>query len=93
MRTLSETRFHMVMGVAMAGSLFLDRAIVAVLPTWNPPDVGLVTLVLGLIWVGAFAAHRARQYTDAQRVVEDRLDRLQRRVEALEDERRHTQRW
>ena len=85
MRTLSESRFHLVMGIAVAGSLFLDRGITAILPTWNPPDVGLITLVLGLVWVGLFAAHRADECKDARRVVDDRLDRLKRRLDALED--------
>ncbi len=86
MRTLSETQFHMAMGVAVVGSLFLDQGIGAILPTWNPPQVGLITLVLGLVWVGLFAAHRISHCQDAQRVAEDRLDRMQRRLDALEDE-------
>ncbi len=85
MQTLSESRFHLVMGIAVAGSLFLDRGFRAILPTWNPPDVGLVTLVLGLVWVGLFAAHRANEGRDVRTVVNDRLDRLQRRLDALED--------
>ncbi len=85
MRTLSESRFHMVMGIAVAGSLFLDRGFTAILPTWNPPDVGLITLVLGLVWVGLFAAHRANEGRDFRTVVDDRLDRLERRLDALED--------
>ena len=89
MRTISENQFHLVMGIAVAGSLFLDRGITAVLPTWNPPQVSLISLVLGLVWVGLFAAHRASQGRDAQRVANDRLDRLERRAAALEDDARH----
>ena len=53
MRTVSETRFHLIMGFAVAGSLFLDGGIKSILPTWSPPEVGLTTFVLGLIFSGS----------------------------------------
>ena len=88
MRTISETQFHLVMGIAVMGSLFLNRGIMAILPTWNPPQVGLISFVLGLVWVGLFAAHRVSLGKDAQRVADDRLGRLEKRLDALEDEAR-----
>ena len=88
MRSLNENQFHAVMGVLLVGSLFLDQGARAILPTWNPPEVGLMTLVLGLVWVGLFAAHRVRKCGDRVLVAEDRLERLQRRLDAMEDEER-----
>ena len=47
------------------------RSLVA---TWNPPQVSLMTLVLGLIWVGLFAGYRGRNLEDRIRVLEDRAE-------------------
>lgn len=88
MRTLTETQFHTVMGVLLVGSLFLDEGARALLPTWNPPQIGLISFVLGLVWVGLFAAHRHTKAAERLLVAEDRLQRLENRLAALEDEER-----
>lgn len=88
MRTLGENGFHWLMGALLVGSSFLDPAMRAVLPTWRPPQVSFVTLVLGLIWVGLFAAHRMHLLHDRLRVLEDRAERTERKVEGLEDDAR-----
>ncbi len=59
MRSLGEHQFHLLMGVLVIGSLFLDRLMAKVVATWTPPQVGLITFALGMVWVGLFAAHRA----------------------------------
>jgi hypothetical protein len=86
MTALSEGNFHVLMGALLFASTFLDRAIAAVFPAWSPPGVGLVTLVLGLLWVGLFVGYRMRQHNDTLRVVADRLDRAERKIAALEAE-------
>jgi hypothetical protein len=86
MTTLSERSFHLLMGTLVLASTFVDPALRAALPAWRPPEVGLLTLVLGLIWVGMFAGYRGKNLEDRMRVLEDRLERLQRKLEALDAE-------
>jgi hypothetical protein len=80
MVTVGERNFHVAMGLLLLGSTFLDRAMAGVLPAWNPPPVGFVTLVLGLVWVALFAGYRIRRLDEALRVAEARVERLERRL-------------
>lgn len=82
---MTETGFHLLMGSLLFASTFVDRAIRAGFPAWNPPAVGLLTLVLGLIWVGLFAAYRIRLQHERERVLTDRLERTERRLAQVED--------
>lgn len=85
-----ERGFHLLMGTLLFGSLLLDRVLRGVLPTWNPPTVGLASLVLGLVWVGLFTSHRTRLLDDDVRVLRDRAERAERKIVALEDVVRRT---
>lgn len=86
MTSLSERQFHVLMGALLLASTVLDRVMENTLPAWDPPQVGLLTLVLGLIWVGLFAGYRGKNLEDRIRVTEDRLERAQNKIEALEVE-------
>ena len=86
MTSLSERQFHMLMGALLLASTLPDRVMENALPAWDPPQVGLLTLVLGLIWVGLFAGYRGKNLEDRMRVMEDRLERAQNKIEALEVE-------
>ena len=88
MRTLQENQFHLLMGLLLVGSLFVDRAARAVLPTWSPPDVSVFTLVLAVIWMGMFTHYRGERLGDRIKVLEARLERAERRLDAQEDEGR-----
>lgn len=88
MRTLNENQFHAVMGVLLFGSLFLDRIATRIIPTWDAPQVGLIPFALGLVWIGRFAAWRGAKDREPVRVLEDRIQRLERRLNAFEDEER-----
>lgn len=88
MRTLGEHSFHLLMGALLFGSLLLDHLARRALPAWSMPTVGLVTLALGLVWVGLFAAHRIQVLQDEAKVLRDRLDRLSARTDVLEDDAR-----
>jgi len=88
MRTLAEPQFHMLMALLLIGSLFLDQYVVKILPAWNMPSIGLVTFLLGMVWVALFAAHRFRNLHERIVVLEDRLDRNVTHTEALEDDAR-----
>jgi hypothetical protein len=86
MISIGEQRFHVLMGALVLGSLFLDSIMRSLLPAWNPPQIGLVTFVLGLVWLGLFVAHRMRNAGEQLRVLLDRLDRAERKVDGLERE-------
>ena len=92
MRSLGENQFHLLMGILVIGSLFLDRLMTRMVATWTSPQVGLITFALGLVWVGLFAAHRARKTNDRVAVAEDKVDRLAQLVRALEDVERERRR-
>jgi len=91
MRSLGENGFHVLMGALLIGSSFLDSAMRALVPTWRPPEVSFVTVVLGLIWVGLFTTSRIRDLGDKIRVLEDRTQRGERKIAALEDDVRRGQ--
>ncbi len=86
MTTLSERNFHLLMVVLAVASVFLDPLMESALPAWNSPKVSLLTLAIGLIWVGLFAAYRGKNLEDRVRVLEDRLERSERKVERLDAE-------
>ncbi len=86
MFTLGERGFHFLMGALLLGSTFLDRALGSALPAWNPPLVSLLTLAVGLIWIALFAAYRGKGLEDRLRVLQDRMERAERRVDAHDAE-------
>jgi uncharacterized membrane protein len=88
MRSLSENQFHVLMAALLFGSLVLDEQARRLLPTWGAPKVGVITLVLGLVWVALFGAHRLRALQDKIKVLQDRVDRLTHRADAMEDTER-----
>lgn len=83
---LNENRFHLTMGTLLIASTLVDRVMRGIVPSWKPPEVTFVTLVLGLAWVALFAMHRLRLVHEQLRVHEDRLERAERKIGALERE-------
>jgi hypothetical protein len=88
MRSLTEPQFHVLMAVLVVASLLLDDQAPKLLPGWSMPQIGLVTFVLGIVWVALFAAHRFRNLQSRIEVLEDRLERTQKRADMLEDDAR-----
>jgi uncharacterized membrane protein len=87
-RTLSENQFHVLMAALLIGSLVLDEQAKLFLPTWSAPKVSLITLVLGLVWLAQFGAHRLRALQERIKVLQDRVERLTHRADAIEDAER-----
>lgn len=85
MAPVNERSFHLLMGALLFASTFLDRVMRNVLPGWNAPSVSLLSLVLGLVWIGLFAAYRVRLVDEQTRVLTDRAERAERKIAALED--------
>ena len=88
MLSLGPRSFHLVMGGLMLASIVIENALPDVLPAWRMPNVGLLTLVVGLVWIGRYAAWRAELDAERQRVLADRIARLERSQRVLEDELR-----
>jgi hypothetical protein len=88
MRFPNDTAFHLRMAALLIASLFLEQLATTHLPNWSSPHIGVVTFVLGLLWVALAAFHHARTLQDRMRVLEDKLERLTAQAGALEDERR-----
>ena len=88
MRFEHDTAFHLRMAALLIASLFLEHLAAAHLPNWSSPRIGVVTFVLGLLWVALAGFHHARGMQNRIRVLEDKLERLTAQAGALEDERR-----
>jgi predicted ATP-dependent Lon-type protease len=76
------------MATLCVAALFLDQEGARLLPGWNMPKVSLLTFALGAAWLGLFFVHRLRAMQQQVDVLTDRLERVTRRTEAMEDETR-----
>ena len=88
MRFPNDTTFHLRMAALVIAALFLEQLATKHLPHWSSPNIGILTFVLGLSWAALASFHHARSLDDKMRVLEDKLDRLTARSDALEDDRR-----
>jgi hypothetical protein len=88
MRFPNDTSFHMRMAAMLVAAMFLEQIATKHLAHWSSPSIGILTFVIGLSWVALASFHHARFLSDKMRVLEDKLDRLTARSDALEDERR-----
>lgn len=88
MRFPNDTAFHLRMAALLIASLFLEHLARTNLPHWSSPQIGVITFVLGLVWVALLALHYARAQADRLRVLEDKLDRAAARLQAFEDDTR-----
>lgn len=88
MRFANDTSFHLRMATLLVASLFLEHLAATRLTHWSAPQIGVITFVLGLAWVTLTGFHQSKDQADKVRVLEDRVERLQLQVEALEDELR-----
>ena len=85
---MSETRVHTIFGILFVLSFFGTEQIAKLLPTWNDPKVGLLSFVIGVLWLTMFFLGRAKPIVDEMKVVRDRLERIENRLQRLEDEQR-----
>ena len=88
MHAPGERKFHLLMATICVAALFLDQEGARLLPGWNMPKVSLLTFALGAAWLGLFCVHRLRAMQQQVDVMADRLERVTRRTEAMEDETR-----
>jgi hypothetical protein len=88
MRFPDDKPFHLRMAALLIGALFLEQLAKRHLPQWTAPDVGIITFVLGLIWVALTAFHHNKASQQRLAVLESRLERLQQLTDALADDQR-----
>jgi len=88
MRFPNDTNFHLRMAALVIASLFVEQLAAKHLPNWTSPQIGVITFVLGLLWVALFAAHHGQELQRRIRVLEDKLERTNQLAEMLADETR-----
>lgn len=88
MQSVGERNFHLLMGGVFLCAVILENALPEILPAWNPPQIGFVTFIVGLVWVGRYAAWRSELRAERERVLEARLERVEKLSQALEDDLR-----
>jgi hypothetical protein len=88
MRSQNDLAFHLRMAAMVIFSMFLEHLAATRLPDWSSPRIGVITFVLGLLWVALFAWQHGNAQQERLRILEHRLSELVERTENLEDERR-----
>ena len=83
-----ELTVHVIFGALLFASATYGERLAESYSAWKEPRVGVFALVIGLVWVVWFFLRRIKELQDRQRILEDRLDRTQRKLEAIEDEER-----
>lgn len=86
MVTLGERGFHVLLGSLFVIAAAFETLAERFLSAWNPPRIGLLTVVVGLVWVARHAAWRSELGAERERVLADRIERLEHKLAALEDE-------
>lgn len=88
MHTLSERSFHIVMASVCAVAVLLENALPRFLPAWNPPHLGFLAFVAGLVWIARYTSWRAELHDERDRTLESRVERLEQLQRSLEDDLR-----
>ena len=88
MPAIGERNFHFVMAAAFVVAVLAENALADILPAWNPPKLGFLAFIVGLVWVGRYAAWRSELHDERDRVVAERVDRVERGLRAIEDDLR-----
>ncbi|MGE0142806.1 MAG: hypothetical protein AB7I19_06040 [Planctomycetota bacterium] len=86
MVTLGERGFHAVLGLSLLAALAFDTLVKRHLPGWNPPEFGITSLAVAFFWVARYATWRAELNDERARVAADRIERLERKLAALDAE-------
>lgn len=88
MHSVGERNFHLVMGGVFVVAVIIENALPKILPAWSPPQLGFLAFIVGLVWVGRYAAWRSELHDERDRVVDEKVERLERAQRALEDDLR-----
>ncbi len=86
-----DRAFHFVMGGLMLCSLFFDQWSDRT-ATWDPPRVSMITLAVALVWMFRTAQLALGERDKRRKVLEDRLERAENKIDQLERELAERQR-
>jgi hypothetical protein len=79
-------QLHLVFGLLFIGSFFLSGQAKKVLPTWNDPEIHLLSLAVAFLWLGTIFQRKVKALDDRCKVLKDRLERAQAKIDWLERE-------
>ena len=80
-----EFRLHVAFFLLFVCSLYLDPVMLKILPAWKPPPVTFFSVVVAVLWLAVFTIRRLRLASDRMKVLQDRVERVERRCRELED--------
>ncbi len=79
-------QLHLVFGLLFIGSIFLSRQAQKLLPTWNDPEIHLLSLAIAFLWLGTIFHRKVKALDDRCKVLKDRLERAEAKIDWLERE-------
>lgn len=88
MRSQNDVAFHLRMAALVVLSMFGEQLAATHLPNWSSPRIGVITFVLGMLWVGLFAWQHGNALQERIRALESKLDAISARTDNLEEDRR-----
>ena len=80
-----DRAFHFVMGGLMLCSLFFDQWSDRT-QAWDPPRVSMITLAVVVVWMFRSALLVLAKRDQRRRVLEDRIERAENKIDQLERE-------
>ena len=81
MKTIQERNFHLLMAGLFVTTLLVDPAMRSILESWRPPEIGFLTIIVGLVWIGRYTAWRSDVGEQQARKLRERLSAVERRAE------------
>ena len=83
---MNERRMHAVFGLLFVASVFASDQLDRHVPAWNDPKIGLLSFLIALVWLVSFFVARGNALVDENKILRDRVERLETKVRWLEDE-------
>ena len=80
MKDPGDRKFHVVMGVLLAGSLIVDQQ---EFEAWRAGHVSMVSLAFAMVWLGCFTWEGLRRRNAAIMMLKNRIDEIDERVDEL----------
>ena len=88
MRSQNDLAFHLRMAALLIFSMFLEHLAMTHLPNWSSPRIGVITFVLGLLWVALFAWQHGTSQQARIDALRQQIEHLAARTDNLEEDRR-----